>query len=206
MMMKWIIGTSLALSATALALAARAAHRATRGRVQIRNGVITGPGGFSYHMTEDDKLWLARAVWGESGERGGVPGAAVAWAMAQYMALVIGRGGRRPAFASMTTMLQSYCQPINPRWASMSASGCRDRPAHCTERHLARRRQITNASWNEIPARVRQLVQDFVAGQVANPVPGAVDWAAQDWSSRAAGPLTNVQGNYFGVGSSRRMV
>lgn len=204
--MKWIIGTAAALAATGIAFAVRAATRAGRDAgVRIRNRVIYGPGGFVYHITDEDILWLARAIWGESGPRGGRPGAAVAWAMAQYHALVLSRQGDRPKFSTLTNLLRAYCQPINPIWASMSGRGCQRRPDHCTERHLRRRRQITNASWEQIPAPVRELVMRFVQGDVRNPVPGATDWAAYDWQRRSKVPLINISGNKFGIGRDRRI-
>lgn len=205
--MKWIIGTTVALGATVLALAVRAAARAGRDAgVRVRNQTIYGPGGFVYRLSDEDVLWLARAVWGESGERGGTPAAAVCWAMAQYHALVMPRGGRaRPFFSTFTELLRRYCQPINPIWASMSGSGCQRRPDHCTSRHLDRRAQITNASWDQIPRRVRETVLRFVQGSVSNPVPGCVDWAARDWGADSQIPLINIRGNYFGVGRARRL-
>ena len=204
--MKFIIGAIAGLGtilATGVAIAATRGRRA-RSRVTVTNRVLYGPGGFSYQLTNDDLLWLARAVWGEAdvNTRGG---AAVIWAMAQYHALVIGAGNRRPAFSTLLGLLRAYCQPINPRWASPEAAGCVSRPAACTQRHLDRRARITNASWEQIPRSVRDLVVRFAAGQLDNPVPGAVDWADEDWSSRSSIPLINIEGNYFGVGRVRRL-
>jgi len=201
--MKWIIGVTAALSATAIALVARAALKA-KGNVYVRNRTIYGPGGFRYRLTNSDLLWLARAVWGEAGTQT-TGGAAVIWAMAQYHATVMKRDGTRPAFSSLEALLRAYCQPINPMWASLDASGCQRRPSHCTERQLARRRQITNASWDQIPASVRSLVQRFAAGTLSNPVPGATDWGAFDWQARSQTRIVNIRGNRFGVGRDRRI-
>ncbi len=206
-MWKWLIGISAALTVTmgtAWAVSRQLSGLSRPSEVYVRNRVLYGPGGFRYLLTEDDLLWLARATWGEAATsvQGG---AAVIWAMAQYHALIMGSGGRRPAFGTFAAMLRSYCQPINPIWASMEGSGCQRQPNRCTESHLARRRQITTASWESIPATVRQLVLDFARGQLPNPVPGAVDWNNLNWGDRSQIPVINVAGNYFGVGANRRM-
>ena len=196
-------GLASVLGATIYAVA-RLRRGGSSSGVRVRHGVVYGPGDFVYTVTDEDKLWLARAVWGESGERGGRPGAAIAWAMLQYLALVVGRHGQRPAFSSLTRQLRSYCQPINPKWGSMSGSGCQRHPERCTEHMLARRRQITNAGWDRIPRAVRQVVEGVLAGNIENPVPGAVDWASYDWSGSQIA-MINVQGNKFGVGRSRHI-
>lgn len=175
------------------------------GNVVVRDRTIYGPDRFRYALSDDDMLWLARAVWGEAG--GDTEGGkAVAWAMVQYHALVLGPGGRRPAFPTFTALLRAYCQPINPRWASHDAAGCRQNPERCTERHLARRRQVTNATWAEIPAGVQHIVEALADGALENPVPGMTDWAAYEWSRRSKVPLVTIGGNRFGVGRNRRLV
>lgn len=200
--MKWLFGLVAALGITGIAAATYAATRSLpRSSVYIRNRTIYGPGGFQYYLTDDDLLWLARAVWGESGEHER-DGAAVAWAMAQNHALLVGRS--RPRFSTFGALLRAYCQPINPRFATPTSSGCIERPSHCTERLLARRRMITNAPWSRIPQSVRDLVASFSRGTLENPVPGMTDWAAMNWQSRSQVPLIRIR-NYFGVGRDRRI-
>jgi len=202
---KWLVGIAMAAAVTALgALALGSSRLLRRSNVYVRDRVLYGPGGFRYHLTNDDLLWLARAVWGEAGEQP-EGGAAVVWSMAQYHALVLAPNGRRPKFQSLTALLRAYCQPINSRWASPSSSGCQEHPDRCTERHLARRNRITSASWEQIPASVRRLVTQFTQGTLENPVPGMTDWAATDWSSRSQTRLINISGNRFGVGRARRL-
>lgn len=169
--------------------------------------IIHGPGGFRYRLTTADLLWLARAVWGEAGTNQ-AGGAAVAWAVIQYHALVVGPGGRRPAFSTLTALLRAYCQPINPKWASADTKECQRNPQHCTERHLQRRAQITNAVWNSIPEAPRNVVQQLLLGTLPNPVPGLVDWKAATQTGRSAWskvPTVVVGGNEFGVNDWRTL-
>jgi hypothetical protein len=122
--------------------------------------------------------------------------------MIQYHAMVLGSGGRRPAFPTFARLLRAYCQPINPAWASHDTEKCQANPEQCTERHLARRRQITNATWAEIPVSVQRIVESLANGTLENPVPGMVDWAA---GRRWRGARVNIGGNWFGVGRNRRL-
>lgn len=206
--MKWLIGIGAGLITTALGFAAWASFGGTqRGPVSVRNRTLYGPGGLTYRLTDTDVLWLARAVWGEAGTRDTRNMAGVMWAMAQYHMTVIGRrSNQRPAFSSFTALLRAYCQPINPKWATLSSSGCRARPSHCGAAQIRRRAQITNASWEAIPLSVRDKVMSFIAGGVDNPVPGMVDWAAgASWQARSKVPLINIGGNMFGIGLTRRI-
>lgn len=209
-MWKWLIGATVGLGLVALGAVARAATRRSEtesgaGRVTVRGHTIYGPGNFVYRLTDDDLLWLARAIWGESGADNETGGAAVAWAMVQYHALVIGRTGGRPAFSTFASLLRAYCQPINPKWASLNASGCREHPDRCTETLLRRRAMITSAAWGSIPETPKRVVERLIAGSLSNPVPGLTDWAAYEWQRGSQVPLVNVRGNRFGVGSSRRL-
>lgn len=172
--------------------------------VSVSNGVLLGPGGFRYTLTEEDRLWLARATWGESGTHA-QGNAAIVWAMAQYHALVIGSGGRRPAFSTLTGLLRAYCQPVNPKWATTEGSGCRQQPNLCTPADLERRARFTNASWGQIPSSVRGVVDRFFQGALDNPIPGLVDWNNRDWGADSQVPIINIARNRFGIGRSRRI-
>jgi hypothetical protein len=92
-------------------------------------------------------------------------------------------------------MLQAYCQPINPKWASLAAEGCRAHPEMCTVAHLSRRARITGLPWNNLPLAVRSFVERFGRGVVANPVPGMIDFAAFNFQ----GEQTVIDGNHFGT-------
>lgn len=168
------------------------------GRVYVAGGVLHGPVGNPTTLTDEDMLWLGRAIVGETGGRNAEWAAAVAWALAQNMKLV----RRTSPFTTFTGIVRAYCQPVNPIWASASAAGCQRSPQACTEAHLLRRQQISSMTWGALPEATRNAVTAFRAGTLANPVPGAVDWHANHFQ----GATTEIGGNWFGVGASRRLV
>jgi hypothetical protein len=122
--------------------------------VTISNRVMRGPTGATYTLTDDDLLWLARAIKGEA--ESSVPGGtAVAWALAQNFLLV---GRRPPRMTPFSLLIRRYCQPVNPAWADPNG-----------------------AKWSAIPASIRDIVQRFAAGTLPNPIPGMTDWATPRW-------------------------
>ena len=60
---------------------------------------------FSYIITEEDRLWLLRAVNFE-----GAPQRAVAWTLIQRFAWIF------PTYSTLSDFIQAYAQPVNPRW------------------------------------------------------------------------------------------
>jgi hypothetical protein len=174
----------------------------TRGRTYTVNGVLHGPEDKTYRLTDNDLLWLARALVGEVGASGWSDrdkqrgGAAVIWALAQNFMLVIGAGNRRPRFSTFTNIVRAYCQPVNPAWMDPNGAKCQSHPDACTPARLNRRRQISSMSWNSIPPEVRDLVTQFKQGSLDNPVIGMTDWHARTWN----GALVEIAGNHFGVG------
>jgi hypothetical protein len=164
-------------------------------------------GGRRYHMTNTDRLWMGRMVVGEVGEQGWDDpsqldlrrraAAAVLWSVAT-------RHMTKPAFRdwSFTQTMRAFSQPINPIWASPTASGCISSPSACTPSRLERRFVITRTPWYALPAGVRAAVDDFFRGALPNPVPGYNNFAAQasiSASARAQStlPPTTVGGNTF---------
>jgi hypothetical protein len=168
--------------------------------VTVRNSTIYGPGA-SMPITNADALWLGRAITGEvSPRRTQQARAAVAWALAQNLMLV----GRRstssaPRYSNFTAMVRAYCQPVNERWATLDSPGCRQSPRNCQPYHLERRAIYRNLTWGELTPDVRQVVEQFRAGTLANPVPGAVDWHANAY----AGATAQIGGNHFGTRPGR---
>jgi hypothetical protein len=170
------------------------------GRVTVRNSTIYGPGA-SMPITDTDALWLGRAITGEvSPRRTQAARAGVAWALAQNLMLV----GRRstssaPRYPTFTRMIRAYCQPVNDDWATLDAPGCRRSPRNCQPYHLERRAIYRNLTWGELTPEVRQIVEQFRAGRLSNPVPGMVDWHANSY----AGSVEQIGGNHFGTRPGR---
>jgi hypothetical protein len=124
-----------------------------------------------YTLTEEDKLWLARAMAGEAGENPkSLEGhTCVAWAMINRFLLSPGQ----KTWSTLTELLRAFCQPINPTWAR-GGSKCNPpaseaAAALCTEKHFQRRERISSLPWNAIDADIRTLVDAFAAGAVFMP-------------------------------------
>jgi hypothetical protein len=125
-------------------------------------GQIKAKDGWSYQLTPDDVLWLARSVECEGGNR-----AATMWTYAQRLA---SRHG-----SSLAALVRGHSQPVNPAWASASTPLCVRYPDHCSPASLARRAECASKPWDDL-ADHQQIVQWAQAG-VQNPVPGATDFA-----------------------------
>ena len=159
----------------------------TRGRVYVQGGALHGPVGDPIPLTNADKLWLARAIVGESGGTNRRAAAAVTWAMAQNLMLV---GSSPPRMSTFTGIIRAYSQPVNPIWENRG-----------TAAQQARRARIRTLGWSSIPQTTRSVVDDFWAGTLENPVPEMVDFAAFDFP----GSLVNIEGNIFGIPPNRRI-
>lgn len=162
-------------------------------RIPSKLSVIQSKGGYSYQITPEDVIWLARSVQHESGNH-----AATAWTYAQRMVMARAR--------SLKRMLQAHSQPINPIWRR-DGSKCRPGGAYhgrdeCSERRLAARDRAATMPWEDIRPEVRTLVVNFVTGQVPNNVPRAANFAnapvTQGYLSR--NPASRVvlrEGNWY---------
>lgn len=134
-------------------------------------GQIVSSDGWSYQLTPDDILWLARSVDFE----GGTNPSAVIWTYAQRLALV------HASYPTLASLVRAHSQPVNPKWARDGVF-CRpggayaDKP-QCAEPKLARRDRAQSIPWEEISPRVRDLVTKFSHAELSNPVPRAVDFA-----------------------------
>lgn len=201
-----VAGLGLLLFGTAAVAAARrgGGGRARGAEVFVRDRVLYGPGGFQYRLTDEDLLWLGRSVTREAG--GNPEGtAAVIWAIVQYHALVLGPGGQRPKFSTLTAMIRAYSVPVIPGAAQAGSAWCQAHPRLCTEGLLQARQRIQRTPWSGLPEVVRDAVTRFAQGELPNPVPGAVDWDAAFTQDRSQTPLVHVAGNNFGVGRNRRL-
>ena len=168
--------------------------KAKKNRVYVKGWFLCGPGKTRYRLTQEDKLWLGRAVYGESGSHSqGID--AVIWALAQNFMLVKNGDGRRPRFATFTHLIRAYSQPVNRDWADPNSEKCQRHPAACTQSRLDRRKRIQSMDWPDLPFAVRRKVAEFFSGNLLNPVPGMVDFAAYKFK----GDKVNIAGNWFGT-------
>jgi len=171
------------------------------GRVYVSGGRLLGPGSTAVSLTPTDKLWLGRAVLGETGGTDRRANAAVIWALAQNLMLIIGSRDSRPRFSSFTALIRAYAQPVNPSWAVAGEGKCILHPGSCTPARIARRAATASTLYADLPAATRETVGAFFNGTLANPVPGATDWHA----SHFEGATVQVGGNWFGVSPRRRL-
>ncbi len=131
-------------------------------------GRIRTQAGWSYQITPDDLLWLARSVQHETGNY-----AATAWTYAQLLAMVHG--------GSLKRLVMEHSQPVNPIWRR-DGEKCRPGgPYHgrdeCAERRLAVRDRAASMPWSEIRPVVREIVVKFATARLPNPVPRAANFA-----------------------------
>lgn len=159
-------------------------------------------------ITDEDVLWLARSLGGET-DRSEAGRAAAAWAMAQRMVWARDQGNRTTAGMrcaqapggrgirelepvrrqlDFTAMIRCFSSPVNPYHTD-----------RVPERQ-ARRRFWISAT----PAQIEQrspgavdFARRFARGQVSNPVPGAADFDAPDEVPAGAVALYRVGGNVF---------
>jgi hypothetical protein len=147
-------------------------------------GVLRSVGGLEWDLTEDDALWLARAIVGESI----ADAAAVASTMLRRLAYVSDRQNP-PArlWPSLAFLLRGdeerrgYSQPVSVYWSTRGSASAQ-----------ARRARISSMSWDEIPPSVRDVVLGMLTGRMPLVVPGAVHFAAP---AEAARFLENTPGS-----------
>lgn len=130
-------------------------------------------GGHSYQITDEDVLWMARAVAGEGGDAR--DHLAIPWTYAQRFALLY------PRFTSLATLIRNHSQPVNPRWARggefCGPGGRYVGDERCSEARLAARDRAAARTLADIPTAIRYIVTQWAKGWTSNPVPRAVDFA-----------------------------
>ncbi len=143
-----------------------------------RWGRIVSKDGWSYQITDDDVLWLARSAQYE----GGTNTAAVIWTYAQRLSLP----SVRSRYSTLASLVRAHSQPVNPKWSrtgEFCAPGGRYHGTeHCSENRLKRRDEAQTIPWESISERVRDLVVRFARADLPNPVPRSVEFAAGDLS------------------------
>ncbi|MHC4119758.1 MAG: hypothetical protein ACYSWO_19850 [Planctomycetota bacterium] len=176
--------------------------------VDIIGGTIYFPGEEAYTITDEDRLWLARSIWGEVNRdpaawtRPDVQqgAAAVMWSYANHYITV---GNKRRLYSTLGDFVQAYSQPINPRWDSATDTRCQQSPEMCTPDRLAFRNSLRAMPWTSFPPALQNLVISFAAGHVPNPVGTRTDFRASGTGYVPADALV-VAGNVFGTDPSAR--
>lgn len=151
----------------------------------------------AYRITADDRLWAGRAANFEGGDP-----ADTLWTWTQRFSVP----AMRRNFPTLKALIQAHSQPVNPIWrrtGSMCRSGGRYAGTdHCAERRLAARDRAATMSFSELRPEVQAKVDAWARGQLPNPVPRSVDFAApsvaQSFLNRTAGSqLLKQAGNWF---------
>jgi hypothetical protein len=130
-------------------------------------GTIRSQDGWSYQITPEDMLWLARSLAYEGGDMD-----MTAWTYAQRMA-ARGRG------MTLAAMVRGHSQPVNPIWESLTsgspARGCVRNPERCTPDQIARRLEARTAPWDSLSSRVKVLA--WAQARTPNTAPRSTDFA-----------------------------
>jgi hypothetical protein len=180
------------------------------GVVTLQNGVAQAPGATPYQITPDDRVWLARMIYGEvnrsetewqtPGTQQG--GAAVLWSMINHYMTV---GQKRQLYPTLGMFVQAYSQPISAAWADPGSTKCQQQPSACTPEKIAFRQQLRSKRFELLPVGLRDVVEKFIAGRVENPIGTRTDFrASYTGSSWASDPLS-VAGNIFGTNAQARL-
>jgi hypothetical protein len=151
-----------------------------------------------YRITGDDRLWAARAAHFE----GGHDPADTLWTWTQRFALP----ARRRIHGTLSGLIKAHSQPVNPIWRR-DGSKCRPGGSHhnhdyCAERRLVNRDRAATMSFSETRPEVQQKVNAWANGQLPNPVPRSVDFAAPNVTRSFLGRnpgsrLLKEAGNWF---------
>lgn len=168
-------------------------------------GKIVASDGWSYQLTTDDILWIARSVEFE----GGLSPSGVIWTYAQRLALP----NIHSLYPTLASLVRAYSQPVNPKWARdgvfCAPGGSYAGKPECSESKLTRRDRAQSIPWGEISARTRSLVTKFARAELPNPVPRSVGFADAHVSTGflASNPAAQVilrAGNWF-IGTAQSL-
>jgi hypothetical protein len=131
-----------------------------------------------YQIQQEDHIWLARMMAGESSDW--EDRKAQLWTMAQRFVL------RNKRYENtLRELVIGFSQPVNPRWmrnGSYCQPGGRGYgKTNCSEAAFQRRERLRREKWE--PHQLQQelqLVQEWADGRVPNNVPKSVDWHARN--------------------------
>ena len=140
-------------------------------------------------IDDETALWAARMCVGEGGRRcSAVKAAAMLWAVMNRWMLHTARR----YWPTYRFLMRRFSQPINPRWQrggdlARKYAGTK----HCTSARLRRRARISSLTWDEIPERIADAVEDFQLGQLPPPAelfelerPRISNWASHKGLSK----------------------
>lgn len=134
-------------------------------------GTIEAQNGFRYGLTPEDLDVAARMLANEGGNK-----AADLFTMAQRFVLL------HRSFPTFAAMLRAFSQPVNPKWLA-NGEFCRPGGRYagtpsCSPGALAHRAEVQDPN-TRYPSAAAYVAR-WAAGGVANPVPRATDFRADD--------------------------
>jgi hypothetical protein len=164
---------------------------------------IRAKDGWSYTLTDTDRVMLAVAAKYEGGDDAGD----LFWVYANRLAK---RGFRN---GSMAQLISAHSQPTNPRWRR-DGEFCRPGgqyhgTEHCSVEKLARRDRaaadiaggLNALAFDDRGARIVRQLRDWEAGRVPKQIRNANNFAtaamAQNYVNRNGGEITHRAGNWF---------
>lgn len=160
--------------------------------------------GFRYTPSEEDKLVLATAIYGETrGEHSEKEWARMLWTWTNRFMLKVNR-----PWPTLANLVLNHSQPVNPKWRSnglfCSPGGKYYGKPNCSPARLAWRSKmdtiIASSNWGAIPAGIRKVTQDFVDGKIQEPRTNdgspMVDFAVTV-GAKKHGTQYEPGGNYF---------
>ena len=125
-------------------------------------------------LSDRDALWLARMVVGEGGRTASTEKMrALIWAISNRYLLLPAQRKR----SSLTSILQAFSQPINPRWDGEDENdndfcvpgGKWYGTKFCDPSRLKRRAQMMSMPWSAIPKKIQTAVEQFRSGDLPQP-------------------------------------
>ncbi len=136
--------------------------------------------GDPYRISDEDVLWAARMLVGESGGEDDVDNVAVLWCMINsYMLRPV-----REIYPTFTAFVRAYCTPLQPYLKSQGAiDRHKKRKTPMVEVEpgkwqLVRHVQIQQRPWADLPAGARAVVERVFRGKEPSPCRNATQFCS----------------------------